>query len=284
MRNAKILMCLVPALALAACDDDGITGPRDVGPQAVVRVVNVVRDTGTIDFRFIDRVENLPSLLGLQFRSYSGLYQRTSVGTRPTRVFPTSTDPVLTQIMLKDTTINLTQNGRYTFVYAGQAGAGQDVLAVIEDPVLPDPGAGSIAVKALHGAHGVGAVDVYAVAVDSLTQPTPADWETNNAGVIANVGYLTQSGYATLPALASGFYQFVVTAAGDNTPLFTATPNLPGEAAPAGASYGPQPGVRIAGSVLTLVASSGTIPGTRESTAANQASSAFLMIDKTLDP
>jgi hypothetical protein len=288
MRYSKLLLGVLPMLVLAACDDEGVTGPQSAEGTAVIRFVNVVTDTGTVDFRFQDRVENLPTLLGVTFRSHSGMYQMAAAGTRPARVFPNSTDPVLTQIMLVDTTLNLSANGRYTLVYAGRANGNQDRIAVLEDPAtILTPAAGSIAIKALHAAVGTGAVDVYVVPVATTTAVTPVDFQTNNAAVISNVGYLSQTAYVQLPARPTSglpFYRFVVTAAGSATPLFAATPNLPGSMPPAGASYGPAPGVQIAGSVLTLVVAPGSDPGTRQSTTANQTPTAFLMIDKALNP
>jgi hypothetical protein len=288
MRISKILLAVVPLLALSACDDDGTTGPVDVGPTATLRFVNVVRDTGTVDFRFIDRVENMPTFLGVPVRGYSGVYQRLGAGARPSRVFPNATDPVLTQIMLKDTTLNITANNRYTFVYAGSAGTNEDRLAVFEDPaVLPQPAGGSIAIKALHAAHGTGAVDIYVVAVASATAATPADFATSRVAVIQNVGFLSQSQYIDVPVrptTGTPLYRFVVTAAGSTTPLFATTPNQPGIPAPAGASYGSQPGVQQAGSVMTAVIAPATVAGTRGSAAANQTPGVFLMIDRTIDP
>jgi hypothetical protein len=286
MRYGKILTFIVPLLAVAACDDSGVTGPRSGEPMALIRLVNTATDIGTVDFRFIDRVENLPTLLGVDFRNYSGGYQRTYTGTRPARVFPFSLNPDSTQIMLVDTMLTLSANARYTMVYAGQTTANQDRLAVFEDPAtLPTPPAGQIAVKALHGAFGTGNVDVYVVPVDTTNSPTPANFQTVAAHVFTNVSYLSQSDYANVPTrTAPGLYRFVVTAAGSDTPLFATTPNLPGAAAPAGATYGPQPGVRIAGSVLTVVVASGSVPGSRGSVAANQTPTSFLMIDKQLNP
>lgn len=285
MRYAKLLMCVIPVLAMAGCDDDG-TSVQTPPDAALVRFINTVPDTGTVDLRFIDKVENLPTLLGVAFRSSSGLYQRVIPGTRPTRVFPTAEDPVLTQIMLVDTTINLSVNNRYTLVYAGRASGNQDRLAVLEDAaVLPTPGAGSIAIKVVHAAVGTGAVDIYISPATSAANNT--DPIANSVGVARNVAYLGQSAYVTVPnrpTTGETLYQFTVTAAGSTTPLFTARPNVPGIAATAGQSYGAQPGVQIAGSVLTAVITAGSIPGTRQSTAATQTPSVALVIDKTLDP
>jgi hypothetical protein len=292
MRTWKLFAAILPVAVLAACDDDGVSVQGPPEAQAVVRFVNAAVDTGTVDLRFVDQVENLPTLMGVPFQGHSGGYQRTAPGTRPARVFPSSSDINLTSIRLIDTDVALSADARYTFVYAGRASAGAPAgeghqLAVISEPfTMPTPPSDQIALQALHTVVGAGNVDVYVVAVDSSAAPTPADWATNNAAVIANVAYLEKGAdYVNVPALDSPeLYRFIVTAAGTTTPIFSATPNQPGSAAPAGASYGPTPGVRIAGSVLTAVVAPGSTPGTRQSTAANQSPTVFLMVDKTLDP
>jgi hypothetical protein len=287
MRIRKLVLAVLPALVLGACDDDGVSGPANLGPTAAVRFMNLVRDTGTVDFRFVDRVENMPSFLGVTVRGTSGVYSGLGAGNRPARVFPNSTDPVLAQTFLKNVTLNLAANNRYTLVYAGLAGTGEDELAVFEDPAtLPDPG-DAIAIKVLHGAHGIGAVDVYVVPVTSATAATPANWQTARVAVIQNVSYLSQTAYVNVarrPTTGDVLYRFVVTAAGGNTPLFASTPSLPGTRAPAGATYGHLPGVQIEGSVLTAVIAPATVPGTRGSVAANQTAGVFLQIDKALEP
>lgn len=288
MRYSNILMSIVPLLALAACDDSGITGPRSGEPTAKVRFVNAAIDAGVVDFRFVDRVENLPTLQGVAFRASSGGYQGAGAGTRLARVFPYSNDPAVTQTMLVDTTLNLAANARYTMVFAGQTTGNQDRLVALEDPAeLPSPAAGQIAIKVLHAVVGTAAVDVYVVPVDSATAPTPADWQTAAVTVVNNVPYLSQTAYVNVPVRPTTglrLYRFVVTAAGSATPLFATTPNLPGTPAPTGANYGPLPGVQISGSVLTAVLAAGSVPGSPGSVTANQTPSAILLIDKPLNP
>ncbi|MGQ0813271.1 MAG: DUF4397 domain-containing protein [Gemmatimonadota bacterium] len=289
LRYGKILLCVAPLFVVAACEDDsGVTDLGPPPPAALIRFVNAVPDTGTVDFRFVDKVENLPTLQGVGFRGASGMFQRAEPGARAARIFPSSTvagNMALTSIFLVDTTLTLAAETRYTFVYAGRASGNQDRVAVFEEPPAPTPPTAQIAVKALHAAVGTGNVDVYIVSVASLTAATPADFQAVNAGVIRNVSYLSNTAYANVPVVAgTGFYRFVVTAAGSSTPLFAATPNLPGATQPAGASYGPQPGVRISGSVLTAVIAPGSIAGTRESTTANQTPTVVLLIDKVLNP
>ncbi|NJD11957.1 MAG: DUF4397 domain-containing protein [Gemmatimonadetes bacterium] len=294
MKYGKVLLCLIPFLGLAACaDNSGITEQGAPEPAALVRFVNAVPDTGTVDFRFVDIVENLPSLQGVALQATSGYYQRTEPGARHARVFPYSTSAAVTQIMLVDTTVTLAAETRYTLVYAGRANGNQDKLAVLQDEPLasvPSPGA-SIAIRVLHAAWGtttaVGNVDVYFVPVTSATAATPADWQTNNAGKVSNVAFLAKSAYATLtvrPATTGNLYRFVVAQAGTSTVLFAATPNQPGVQQVTGATYGPQPGMQVAGSVMTAVLIGGAIPGTKDSTTALQSPAVALFHDKVLNP
>jgi hypothetical protein len=288
MRYARLLLLAAPLLAVTACDDDGMS-VNNPEPRALVRFLNAVPDTGMVDLRFIDRVENLPTLQGVPVQSHSGFYQRVIPGARHARVFPgvadaSGTVELVSQILV-DTTVNLAAPTRYTLVYAGRATGNRDRLVVIEDPAPPTPPAGQIAIQALHVAVDVGNVDVYVVAVASLTAATPANWQTARAALLPNVPYLGRApAYVNVPALTgTQLYRFVVTAPGSATPLFEATPNLPGVPAGAGGTLATaQPGVRIAGSVLTAAIYAGSMPGRRHSTAANQAPNVHLLVDRTL--
>ena len=279
MKSYKILSLGLAVFALAACsDDDGVVGPVQEGPKALIRFINAVPDTGVVDFRFIDKLENLPTFLGVQFRASSGVYQPVDPGTRPVRVFVNSTDPVAAQRMLIDSTITLTAGGRYTLVYAGRARGNADRLAVIDDDAtLPAPGT-SISVRTIHAAVGTGAVDVY-VANSGAADPIAA-----KVGQFSNVAYLAKTTYSTLPARSGtgALYLFGVANAGAATTLFSATPNQPGIPTPAGQLTSPQPGVQIAGSVLTAVMFPGATAGSPAATATNQTPTVILFIDKAL--
>lgn len=279
MKAYRSLTLGLAVLALAACsDDDGVVGPGQEGPKAFIRFINAVPDTGVVDFRFIDKLENLPTFLGVPFRASSGVYQPVSPGTRPVRVFVNSTDPVAAQRLLIDSTITLTAGGRYTLVYAGRARGNADRLAVIDDDAtLPAPGT-SIAVRTIHAAVGTGAVDVY-VANSGAADPIAA-----KVGQFSNVGYLAKTTYSTLPVRTStgALYLFGVANTGAATTLFSATPNQPGIPTPAGQLTSPQPGVQIAGSVLTAVMFPGATAGSPAATATNQTPTVVLFIDKAL--
>lgn len=275
MRYGRFLWLVAPLMAVAACsDDDGITHQPPPGPAALVRFINAVPDLPSADLRFVDKVENLPTMQGVPFRGGSGMYQRVEPGTRATRVFPTSSNVDSAKIRLIDTQLTLNAQARYTLLFAGRVADNSHALHVLDDPAqinrAPD---GQISIQLLHAAVGTNQVDVYVVPVDSVNAPTPADWSTNYVTKFSNVGYLERVAYTNMATAASNkLYRFVVTAAGSATPLFSGTPNLPGQAAPAGATYGPQPGVRIGGSVLTAVIFGGASP------------TVGLFPDKALDP
>lgn len=294
MRYAKLLMFAVPLLWVGGCsDDDGVTDLGPIPPQALIRFINAVPDTGTVDFRFIDKVENLPMLQGIALQQTSGFFQRTDPGSRAVRIFPYSTVAGVTSVTLVDTTITLAgDNTRQTLVYTGRAAGNQDRLVIIpEDVPPPTPPANSIAIRVLHVAYGaaapVGNVDVHIVPVASATAATPADWQTTRVAQINNVGYLNKSAYVNVPVrpfTTGALYRFVVTQAGTTTILYASTPNQPGIQQVVGASYGPQPGMQVNGSVLTAALIGGSIAGTRESTTANQASTVTILHDKVLNP
>ncbi len=280
----KLLLALTPfALVLSACkNDDGINEPASIPAAALVRFVNTTIDTGVVDFRFTDKVENLPTLLGVKFRGSSGGYQRVTPGTRPVRVFVNSTNPVEAQKRLIDTTITLAADARYTIFYTGQARGNNDRLDVVADPfTFPTPAAGKIQIRIFNADASVGAADVY-VARSDTTDPM-----TKNAATFANVAFQSYSQYATVDtASASTLYKFAVAPTGAAAAAYASSPNVPGAVAPAGASYGPQPGVRISGSVLAAVLTGAPTPGSPAATAANQAVTTRVVVlaDKVLNP
>jgi hypothetical protein len=301
MRYGKLLLCVAPLLAVTACaDDDGITNLGPPPPAALVRFVNVNTDTGTVDLRFIDRVENLPTLMGVGFRGASGLYQRVGSGTRQLRVFPNDPNINLTrQELVVDDSHNLTTDQRYTYIYAGRprltSGPEAARLHRIEEAAPPTPPANQIALRVIHAAVGSPAVDVYVVPVTSATAATPADWRTSRVHVFTNLTYLgNPSAYANVPArpiTAGNLYRFVVAAAGSTTgdPVFAFTPNQPGVPAPTGTAtgagtVGAQPGVQIAGSVMTAIVAPGQTAGSRQFAAANQDPAVLLIPGRVLNP
>jgi hypothetical protein len=290
MRFRNLVLLAIAATALSACEDEtGVTGPRQLEPAALVRFINAVADTGTVDLRFTDRVENLPTLQGVPFRGSSGVYQRVIPGARPTRIFPNSTDPAFASLRLIDTTVTLEANKRYTLVYAGQARGNQDRLVVFEDPLdLPAPPAGNMAIRALHAAVGTGSVDVHIApdrAVNDTLKPRP-DPIATSAARITDVTYLELTPFVNVPIRPSSdtlpLMTFGVTPTGSTTLSFGSRSTLTGAASTV-STVGPLPGIQIAGSVLTAVifpaGTTGSPSGSVSTTPA-----VILIPDKALDP
>lgn len=299
MRLKVILALGLTMVGLGACkDDNGITDAKPIPPAALIRFINAGVDTGAVDFRFIDKVENLPTLLGVGVRATSGGYQRVTPGTRPVRVFVNSTDPTAAQVRLIDTTITLAADTRYTLVYAGAARGNADRLAVLEDPAtFPTPPAGQIAVRALNLNAALGAADVRFAPTDTTkpsgvgadTLPLARNVYAPIATMITNVPYLAYSPYVNIPALATAtpkdsLYQFQVFPTGSATMAFRTTSTQRGATPPAGATYGPQPGVQIPGSVLTAVIFPATTAGSPARTSSNANPGVVVIPDKVLNP
>ncbi|NUO63427.1 MAG: DUF4397 domain-containing protein [Gemmatimonadaceae bacterium] len=299
MRFKTILALGLIAVGAGACSDNsGVTDAKPIPPAALIRFINASLDTGTVDFRFIDKVENLPTFLGVGVRAASGVYQRVSPGARPVRVFVNSTDPVEAQKRLIDTTITLNADTRYTLVYEGAARGNADRLLVIEDPLtFPTPPAGQIAIRALNLNGTVGAADVRFAPTDTVkpsgvgadTVPQPRNVYAALATMITNTPFRSYSGFVNIPALPTAtpkdsLYQFQVFPTGSATMAFKSTSTQRGATAPAGASYGPQPGVQIAGSVMTAVLFPATTAGSPARTSATANPGVVLIVDKPLNP
>lgn len=285
MRYKLMIALALAMLGASACKDkSGVTGPKPIPPAALVRFVNAVVDTGIVDFRFIDRVENLPTFQGVRFRGSSGVYQRVTPGNRAVRIFPYTNDVTLASARLIDTTITLAANERYTLVYWGQARGNADRLLVIQDvATLPTPPAGNTAVRALH------ADPAITTSVDVYVGKSNTDPVANTVAKLSNVAPRTLSPYVNVPVARAGqsdsLYTFAVTPAGSTTATYTSTPNVPGSN-PTVPTTGPQPGVQISGSVLTAVLTGTATPGSPAASSANVATSArvVLLPDKPLNP
>src|SRR5438045_9076539 len=124
--NLTRLFVLSAAIGiLAGCGKDS-TAPVDKqpGPAGLLRIVNAVPDTQSMDFRFTDVVAGVPNVefVGLAFRAGTQVaLQRTSPGTHHVRVFLDggSTDPAVVSQVIADTTFTFTADVAQTFVLYG---------------------------------------------------------------------------------------------------------------------------------------------------------------------
>ena len=301
MRYKMMAALILTVMAVGACSDDsGLTDPAPIPEAALVRFINAAVDTGTVDLRFIDRIENLPTFLGVPFRGTSGMYQRVMPGTRAVRIFPNDTTPGGTSRRLVDTTVTLAAGSRYTFVYEGAARGNADRLVVINEPAtLPTAPAGMIAIRVLHLERGRGAVDVQFAPSDTVVKHTAPDTALNPAPArtiypklatrITNVAYLTYSPYVNIPVLPTAtpkdsLYFFFVQDAGSGTDAYSRLSVQRGATAPAGSTYGPQPGVQIPGSTLTAILFATATAGSPARVTATATPGIVVVPDKVMNP
>jgi hypothetical protein len=266
-------------LALAGCSDDGPTFVN-VGPRAVVRLINAAPDSPLIDARFIDQVENTRTFFSMPFKGSSGFYQSVNAGDRQLRIFRASPENAaqnpadfnVVSTVLLDTAITFREGGRYTMVLTGtvlpQRGSNTARLLVVEDTLPETVATGSVALRTWHVATGAGPVNVAVTPTAGATAGTSA----------TGLAFGTRTPYVTVPALTgTALYSFALSGAvaATNAP---AVPGLPGVAASATvAPQDPTAGVRQGQSVLSAF----VFPaGTGANAAANPTASVVIFPDR----
>jgi hypothetical protein len=188
----KLLSLLLAASALTtACSDDNDTAAPT--GQSRVRVVHASPDAPAVDV-LVDGAKALSDVSYLTASDYVELAD----GAHNVKVNAAGTS---TTVINSD--VNLTDGTDYTVIASG-------LLQNIEPIVLQDdnstPPAGSVRVRAIHGAPSAPAVDVYVTAPGAdLTPASPA---------LSNVAFGDVSDYLEVPA---GTYQVRIVSAGTKT-------------------------------------------------------------------
>jgi hypothetical protein len=211
--------------------------------------VNAVPDTGQQDIRVVDIVSNA-GLYDANFRGSTMFYQAIEAGSRSLRIFNSSTDPVVAQTIIGETSLSLSAGTNYTFIHQGFARTGQTPArqTVLLTDAPPTPAAGQVAVRAIHAGAGMGAVDVFFV--KRTVNPTTAD-SLPDTPHVANLTYGNASAYVSVAADGTGdALRAVITTTGTKTAL--ATVNAPVGVA-GSATVKPIAGATQAGSVMTAV-------------------------------
>lgn len=258
-RIFQLSMLCLAAGAVNACNPEKEILTEDI-PTAAIRFVNAVPDTGSMDFRAVDIVEN-SSFYNVTFKSTTLLfYKNVRAGTRSFKIFrtPTAGDPPATQIAVASTVVAdlpaevLEAGKRYTFILWGYSRTGSTpamrITRLTDDP--PDPGA-KVALRVINacvpgscGASADGVVDVRAFTTAQGGIGSPAALWTGAAT-------LTASTYQSVTA-ATGYTYDVRPAGGATTGAALVT-----GAAPAGLAETVDiealPGTNVAGSAVTAI-------------------------------
>jgi hypothetical protein len=247
MRRLIQLSALCFAAGLAnACKPQEMFTPDDI-PTAGVRFVHAVPDTGIMDMKPIDIVENSQSF-NVAFRNTAQVfYKNARAGQRHYRVFmgvPFNPDltaeeqQAIASTVMADVTVNLEAGERYTFIIWGFARPGSSPamrLDVLQDNPA-DPGS-QVAMRLVNAAAGLGALDGYQYPTGGSVPGTPT-W--------AAVPELSASPYVNE---GTGTKLYSVTPAGGGTTLFADAAALAGTAATI--DIDAIPGTTVAGSAVS---------------------------------
>ena len=274
MRVQHLVLLASVAAGAAACngnDTGGITTTQP--PLAYVRYVHAMPDTGIVDVRMMDKVENL-NMFQIAYRSATP-YQGIQAGSRHMRVFVATTsqdpDPAIVSQVMNDMTQDFTASTYYTVLETGFARAGQtpaQTLKVVQETLPAAPAAGKYAIRLYPAATYAGGLDVYFTADTNA----PALGATP---IATNLVYGTPTNYIQLDTIGSTANRYIQvyptgaavgTATGRVYPyppdgLPPATTQVPasrwnaailmaGTAASGATSAGP--GARISGSAFTV--------------------------------
>ena len=256
----RLALLASAAVAMAACGDSNGPTLNTATNLAYVRVVNAIPDTGIMIYKFTDKLENPLDANGTAFRTASA-YQGYAAGNRTFRAFMLNAAASVTiagGAPLIDTPVVLSANTYYTIVHYGRANpANADSIALLVDSVPTTSVLGNnIAVRALHFATGVAAVDVFATkrATDALPA-TPS---------FANLAYKASTGNTyTIRTAADSLAARVRVVAAPTVVLSAQGPN--GEAGTA--LRNPLSGVSIGGTVLSVFAFPAPTAATRATAA-----------------
>ena len=210
------------ATAAAACGDRTAVTETGIAPTAGLRFINAVPDTAGsngLDFRFVDVIEN-NAQYAIPFRntvvvsggspaSTTVEFKAVTAGARHFRVFLDDPSPAIAQTVLKDSTLNIEANHRYTVLLWGNArgGANPMKLTVIDETY--DPGQ-RIGLRVINTTGNAIDVRTYlASAVNTGTLPSSPTW--------AALPAMTISPYVAVDT--GQFYKFNFQPAGGGTAM-----------------------------------------------------------------
>jgi len=183
-------------MTMVGCSEpsDAPTTPN-IPPLAYVRYINAVPDTLNTTVRFIDQVEYSPmTFVNVAFRALGqGNYQPTAAGSRKFRVFTADAvnfSAAGNTTVLVDTTITFEAGKYYTLLHSGfaRAGASPRQRIVVLNDVFPTVTGANIALRAIHQAFGVGAVDLHAAPSATATLSSATRLVPNFAEAAAPAG------------------------------------------------------------------------------------------------
>jgi len=253
----RVSLACILGVALAACSEveQGVLAPSPA--RAALRYVNLVPDTGAVDFRIIDVIGDAPVAGAATFRTGGQPYGNATnflpphfpvlAGARHIRVFPSSMDPAVSSRILLDTTFTFVENVYYTF-YLYRGSPKMQALITVDDQTAP---AGvAFRVINLSGA----AADVDIVARNATVPLTAA---TATFANVAATGVPTA--YNTSLAVSTS-YRGLLSTPGARSSFLVST--YAPEGAVGTSTVNPVAGTAVAGTAITAVIVPASVAGT----------------------
>lgn len=242
MNLFRLSALCVAAVALAGCQPDEDGEPVTPDPVAGLRYVNVVADTGALDFRVVDVVANAPNQIGATFRTggapggvtttFLPPHRAVAAGTRRIRVFLNSTDPAVASTILLDTTYNFEANKDYTFYLYGYARTGSTprmTALITEDGnvTFPANNTNKIAVRLINLIPTTAGAPSPTAAVDGWVITSTQAPPYPGTAAFSAVGFLGTTNYAVIDTSAATGWRVSATATGTNTPAVVGPVAMP---------------------------------------------------------
>ena len=243
MRRKILLSALCAFGAVSACKSPETTINTARVPTGGVRFINAVPDTAGafgMDFRFVDLVESNAQFRVTFRNNISGAppvstqteYKGAQAGSRHFRIFFDDTIQTIASVVLKDSSISVSDSANYTVMLWGPARTAGMVMTVWQENVA-DPGA-NVALRAVNTTGAAVDVRVY---LQGGALPVPVTW---------TIPAYSRSPYITV---APGAYMYNVQPAGGGAALFADAQAITGTAGQVDLEA--LPGTSVAGSAVT---------------------------------
>jgi hypothetical protein len=292
-RIIQVTLACIAAGAVTACSDTQKVTDTGIAPTGGVRFINAVNDTagsGGIDFRFVDAVEN-NAQYAIPFRNTITLsgtvpastkieYKYTAVGARHFNIFLDDTLPAVASQKLKDSTLTVELNHRYTMLLWGSARTGSAnpmKLTVIDETCDPGTQIGLRVINATGQALDIRTYQGTDVTVGKTTTTTGTPPATATWASVPPMSVTTCINVAPTPTpttvgttTTTVTYKFNVQPAGGGTALFADASALIGQAngtqangCSVGIDCDATPGTSAAGSAVTAIIFPSSVAGSK---------------------
>jgi len=258
MTWSRISLVCMMSVALAACTEEQQGVLQPMPPLAGLRYVNLVNDTGAVDFRIINFIGDAPNAGAAGYRTGGAPYGVPNTLLPPhwpveagrdvhIRVFMNGTTPEIASQVVFDTTCTFSEGANYTFYLYGSARTTNGVHALVtaDGPTAPT----GVAFRVINF---LGTAQDLDIVARTATQPLGGA-----TAMFAGVQPGAVTAYTDLAV--STAYKGVLTAAGTRGPFLSAHHVPPGVVGTG--TSNPVAGTALAGTAISAVIVPASVAG-----------------------